>query len=180
MSEELVKKIVRRLNTVPVGIKLNFGQKKAGEGSAHPEPMNYCEVVYKAMKTGKTFILDSNSISCQATREVFGIEDQKLSSLKNHFNEILNNVNSKGDGDKMLNSSEILKLKNKPNSIAIGALIPDPDLYILFLNSDKCDKIVKAYSRLFYDDKVGVVIDGSNIMPVCYNCTVRPFLKGNI
>jgi hypothetical protein len=79
-----------------------------------------------------------------------------------------------------LNSSEILKLKDKPNSIAIGALIPDPDVYILFLSFNNCDKIINAYKRLFYNEKIGVVIDASNIMPVCYNCSVRPFLKDNI
>ncbi len=71
-------------------------------------------------------------------------------------------------------------MKDKPNSITIGALIPDPDIYILFLNSNNCDKIVRAYSQLFYNNKIDIVIDVSNIMPVCHNCTVRPYLKDNI
>jgi len=180
MSKELVRKITQKLNTVPVGIKFNFGSLAPSEGINNLGTVNFCEVVYKAKMTGRTYILDCSSLACQAAKEVFGIENEKLSSLKNYFNEILDSLRSKGNGDKVLNSSEILKLKHKPNSITIGPLIKDPDVYILFLNSKKCDKIINAYTQLFYNDKIGVLIDASNIMPVCYNCTVRPFLKGNI
>jgi uncharacterized protein (DUF169 family) len=180
MSKELVRKIIRKLNTVPVGIKFNFGPREQFEELSYSEPLNYCEVVYKAMRTGRTYLLDSSSISCQAAKEVFGIENKKLSELRNHFNEILDSLPSESNGEKILNSTEILKLKDRPESITVGPLIKDPDVYILFLSSEKCDKIINAYTQLFYNNKIGVVVDASNIMPVCYNCTVRPFLKGNI
>jgi uncharacterized protein (DUF169 family) len=53
MSKELVKKIIQRLNTVPIGIKFNFEPDEKREGPTYSEPVNYCEVVYKAMRTGK-------------------------------------------------------------------------------------------------------------------------------
>lgn len=163
------------LNGVPVRVKFNFGSIKNGDRPL--VGLKYCEAVNKVLITSKRTVLDSESISCPAAKKIFGFANNEGSKMEACSKELVEKGIFKNSESALKALSSVPQMNRTPNSITLSLDEVKPDVYLFYLRPKEFMKFVQAYQRVQGEE---LRLELSSVMPVCGNCTVRPYLTKKI
>jgi len=122
-------------------------------------------------------LLNDESISCNAAREILGLMDCKHCEIAECVRELVDAGRFVDEGAVVKALSNIPRLRRRPKSILLSTCGEDSDVYVLYLRPEGFMKIVQAYQRITGDE---LRLDVSGVVPVCGNCTVRPYVTNEI
>lgn len=162
-------------NGAPVRCKFNFSSVKNED--MPPEPLRYCEAVKEVLNTSKRMVLNSECISCPAAKEILGLVDCRDCKMDGCLKELVEKgaFQSKESAQKAL--SDVPWMIRKPKSITLSLDEEKPDVYLFYLRPKEFMRLVQAYQRVQGDE---LRLEISSVMPVCGNCTVRPYVTKKI
>jgi uncharacterized protein (DUF169 family) len=163
------------LNGVPVRCKFNFRDVKNEDKPS--EPLRYCEAVKEVLNSSKRMLLDSECISCLTAKEILGLADCKGGKMDGCLKELVDKgaFQSKESAQKAL--SDVPWMIKKPKSITLSLDEEKPDVYLFYLRPKEFMRVVQAYQRVEGDE---LRLEISSVMPICGNCTVRPYVTKKI
>jgi uncharacterized protein (DUF169 family) len=167
----------RHWSTRIVGVKLFFENDSLPETEKPDSPMRYCEAVNRTMRISNPMLLDGESISCKAAKEILGLMDCRHCDIGECVRELVDAGRFTDESAVVKALSAIPRLGERPKSILLSTSGEDSDVYILCLRPEKFMKIVQAYQRIAGDE---LKLDVSGVAPVCGNCTVRPYVTNQI
>lgn len=167
----------RHWNAKVVGVKFCFDEDPLPEAALPGSQLRYCEAVGRTMSSSGQMLLNGESISCNAAREMLGLMDCMHCKIDECVKELVD-AGRFVDEDAVVKAlSSIPRLGKRPKAILLSAYDTVPDVYVLYLRPEEFMKIVQAYQRIHGDE---MRIDVSGVAPVCGNCTVRPFVTNRI
>lgn len=174
-KNNIIKNSKRYLNSIPVRVKFNFNSIK--NENKPLEGLKYCEAVNKVLRTSKRMDLDSETISCPAAREIFGLASGEGSEMEECSKELIEKGMFKNGESAFKALSSVPRMDRKLKSITLSIDEVKPDVYLFYLRPKDFMKFVQAYQRVKDEE---LKLELSSVMPVCGNCTVRPYLAKKI
>jgi len=177
-AEFVVGSAKQLLNAKPVGVNFCFTNNTVTCPHWQAEPLRYCEAVNRVMASSEEIALDGGNISCPAAKEILGLLQCEPCTFGECLKELTekNKFTSQKFAFKALIS--VPRLKMKPASIILSANTRKmPDIYIFYLRPYEFMKVVQAYQRVTGEE---LELNVSSVMPVCGNCTVRPYVTNKV
>jgi uncharacterized protein (DUF169 family) len=162
---------------IPVGVKFCFADDIGSDTHRPERPLKYCEAVNKVMTSFEDLLLKGEDISCPAAAEILGLAHCDRCPLGECLKELTVNGRFTDEQSALRALSSIPRLQAKPNSIILSANLVDPDVYIYYLRPKDFMKVVQNYQKSSGEE---LTTDISSVMPVCGNCTVRPYVTNRI
>ncbi len=129
------------------------------------------------MKTSREVLLNGENISCLAAREILGL----TGCGKSHVDECLKELVREGRFTSKETALRALmgipRMERKPRNILLSSRTISPDVYVFYLSPKHFMMMTQAYQRATGEE---LRLDVSSVMPVCGNCTVRPYVTDRI
>jgi len=164
----------RHLNLTPVAVKFSFDESLP-DVARPTKALRYCEAVNQVMNTSESLLLDGTNISCPVAKEILGFNRDSKGMMIECVKELLKR-NRFTDYESAFEALRIIpRMGRLPEGILLSTGMVSPDIYILYLQPVDFMKLVQAYQRATRKE---MSLRVSSVMPICGNCTVRPFLTG--
>ncbi|MFX1538044.1 MAG: DUF169 domain-containing protein [Promethearchaeota archaeon] len=166
----LIKILEGYLNVRVVGVTFDFQGTLQGE---EIEPMRYCEAVNKVMQNSSTVLLRARSISCPAARKILGFIQDGQQQMQVPIKELVEEGRFKDETTAYAALNACPRLDQSPKAVLLSREYSDADVYVFHITPLEFMKLMQAYQYLYGQE---AHVDISSVMPVCGNCSVRPFV----
>ena len=161
-----------------IGAKFYFDEDPLPKVDLPDSPLRYCEAVSRIVESSSQTLLNGESISCNAGKEMLGLADCKHCKIGECVEELVDAGRFTSELAVVKVMSLIPRLEKRPKAILLSNLDEDvPDVYILFVCPEEFMKVVQAVQRITEDE---LKFNLSGMTPVCGNCTVRPYVTNQI
>lgn len=169
----VVELFKRHLSLMPVGIRFYFGESLPDCSRRPKKALRYCEAVNSVMRTSNSLLLTEEDLSCPVAREILGFNRNSRFIISECVEELLRK-NRFNDEESAFKALEVIpRMERAPKSILLSIDMPSPDVYVLYLQPVGFMKLVQAYHKATGKE---MSLNVSSVMPVCGNCTIRPFV----
>lgn len=175
--ESVIELARHYLNVTPVGVKFCFADNTIIGTRWYGEPLRYCEAVNRVMTSSVEMLLDGENISCHAAKEILGLVQCTQCLFSECLKELIEKNKFKNQESAFKALVSIPRLRKRPSSILLSNIRNSPDVYIFYLRPYEFMRVVQAYQRVMGEE---LEMDVSSVMPVCGNCTVRPYITNQI
>jgi uncharacterized protein (DUF169 family) len=176
-EDEFINLAKNHWNAKIVGVKFYFEEDSLPEADKPSSSVRYCEAVNRTMRSSSQMLLNGESISCNAAKEILGLMDCKHCKIDECVRELVNADRFVDEGTVVKALSSIPRLGKRPKSVLLSTSGDVSDIYVLYLRPEGFMKIIQAYQRITGDE---LKLDVSGVVPVCGNCTVRPYVTNQI
>ncbi|MBN1786622.1 MAG: DUF169 domain-containing protein [Candidatus Methanofastidiosa archaeon] len=167
---KLIREFERLINSPVVGVSFIYGDHSVGIS----EKLRFCEHVKRTMEDGNDRIISANSLKCLGSLWAFGYMEQNEENLES-FSKNLVKEGRFSKGSHARRELECApRMPDTPGYIRISRNA-ESDLYIFYLSPMECMRIMQAYQKRYQRD---LEMDTSGLMPICGQCSVRPYMEG--
>ncbi len=129
------------------------------------------------MKTSREVLLNGENISCLAAREILGLTGCEESHVDECHKELVREGRFMSKEAALRALMGIPRMERKPRNILLSSRTISPDVYVFYLSPKHFMMMTQAYQRATGEE---LRLDVSSVMPVCGNCTVRPYVTDRI
>jgi len=129
------------------------------------------------MESSGQTLLNGESISCNAAREMLGLADCKHCRIGECVKELVDAGRFMDELAVVKTMSLIPRLRKRLKSILLSTFEDTPEVYVLYLRPEGFMKVVQAYQRITEGE---LTLNVSGMTPVCGNCTVRPYVTNQV
>jgi uncharacterized protein (DUF169 family) len=176
ISNKITKAFKELLHLAPVGVNFYFSEDVDIDSERPVEPLRFCQAVERIQQTSRNMLLTKEDISCPAARVVLGFEenDRILTDCAAKLVEA-RRFNDEGSAIQAL--MDVPRIRGKTRSVLLSTSGVLPDVYVFYLRPVELMQVVQAYQRVIVQP---IRLNVTGVMPVCGNCTVRPYVTNEV
>ena len=164
------------LHLAPVGVNFYFSGEVDMDSERTAEPLRFCQAVEHVQQTSRNMLLIEEDISCPAAKAVLGFEENDR-ILADCADKLVEARRFTDEGSAIQALMDVPRIRGKTHSILLSASGVLPDVYVFYLRPVELMQLVQAYQRVIVQP-IGLNVTG--VMPVCGNCTVRPYVTNEV
>jgi uncharacterized protein (DUF169 family) len=176
ISYEIIKSFKKLLKLAPVGVNFFFSNDVEIDYERPEKPLRFCQAVEHVLRTSSNMLLTKEDISCPAAKAVLGFEkiDKCLADCAKELVEAKIFIDQESAIQALM---DVPRIRGKTHSILLSASGVLPDVCVFYLRPVEFMQIVQAYQRIIVQP---IVLNVTCLMPVCGECTVRPYVTNEI